>query len=299
MELRKWIGILGVFLILTSCNKDDVSDAYGQFEADETTISSEAAGVLKQFDLKEGMTVEAGQQVGLVDTVQLSLKKKEILASVRAIGTNISKLNAQADVYREQLETAKQDLRRFTALKQNNAATQQQIDQAQGQVNVLKKQITSVEVQKESVYAELETAQIRIDQVADQIQRARIINPINGTVLSVFVEPHELVTTGKPLYQIANLDELNLKVYVSGAQLPQVAIGQQVEVKIDKDAKTNESLPGTVSWIASDAEFTPRMIQTKEERVTQVYAVKVRVANPDGKLKIGMPGEVNFKTLYK
>ncbi|MEX0845335.1 MAG: HlyD family efflux transporter periplasmic adaptor subunit [Balneolaceae bacterium] len=294
MELRKWIGILGVFLILTSCNKDDVSDAYGQFEADETTISSEAAGVLKQFDLKEGMTVEAGQQVGLVDTVQLSLKKKEIMASVRAIRTNISKLNAQADVYREQLETAKQDLRRFTSLKENNAATQQQIDQAQGQVNVLNKQITSVEVQKESVYAELETAQARIAQVADQIQRARIINPINGTVLSVFVEPHELVTSGKPLYRIANLGELNLKVYVSGAQLPQVAIGQKVEVKIDKDIKTNESLPGTVSWIASDAEFTPRMIQTKEERVTQVYAVKVRVPNSDGKLKIGMPGEVNF-----
>lgn len=294
MELRKWIGMSGLLLLLAACNDVETSDAYGQFEADETTISAEASGILKKFEVKEGMKLEAGQQVGLVDTVQLSLKKIEIKASVKAIRTNISKLNAQADIYREQLQTAKKDLARFTSLKENNAATQQQIDQAQGQVNVLEKQIALVEVQKQSVYAELETARTKIAQVEDQIQRAQIINPIYGTVLSVFSEPYELVSTGKPLYRIANLDELILKVYVSGAQLPQIVIGREVEVQIDKDAYTNESLRGNVSWIASEAEFTPRMIQTKEERVTQVYAVKVRVSNPDGKLKIGMPGEVKF-----
>ncbi|SMO81430.1 HlyD family secretion protein [Gracilimonas mengyeensis] len=294
MELIKKLGWAAIALALISCNNTEKSDAYGQFEADEVTISAEASGTLQQFEVKEGMQLEAGQQVGLVDTVQLSLRKRELKASVQSIRTNIEKLEAQADVYREQLQTAQKELTRFQNLKETNAATQQQIDQAEGQVNVLEKQIASVQVQKKSVYAELETMQTRIAQVEDQLQRAQIINPVEGRVLSVFVEPHELVSTGRPLYQIAGLEELTLRVYVSGAQLPDVTLGSDVEVLIDKDADSNERLSGTVSWIASEAEFTPRMIQTKEERVTQVYAVKVRVPNPEGKLKIGMPGEVNF-----
>ncbi|MBD3616116.1 MAG: HlyD family efflux transporter periplasmic adaptor subunit [Gracilimonas sp.] len=294
MELKQIIGLIGLGVMLVSCSNGETSDAYGQFESDKTTISSEASGILKSFDVKEGMTLSSGRKVGQVDTTQLSLQKDELSASVRAIRTNIDKLTAQAEVYKEQLKTAEQDLERFINLKQNNAATQQQIDQAQGQVNVLRKQIASVEVQKQSVYAELETMQTRIAQVEDQLQKTHIINPFEGIVLSAFAEPNELVSPGKPLYEIANLEEMELRVYISGAQLPNVTLGQNVEVLVDKDAKTNEVMSGTVSWIASEAEFTPRMIQTKEERVTQVYAVKVRVPNPDGKLKIGMPGEVNF-----
>lgn len=294
MELRTIIGYAGLSLALASCNNTEISDAYGQFEANETTISAEASGTLTSFEVKEGMNLESGQQVGQVDTVQLSLRKNELEASIKSIQTNISKLDAQADVYREQLETAQKDLARFNSLKQNNAATQQQIDQAEGQVKVFRKQIASVEVQKQSVYSELETMKSKIAQVEDQLQRAGVINPVRGTVLSSFAELFELVSPGKPLYRVANLEELILRVYISGAQLPGVALGQQVEVLIDQDTETNEALEGTVSWIAPEAEFTPRMIQTKEERVTQVYAVKVRVPNPEGKLKIGMPGEVNF-----
>jgi HlyD family secretion protein len=240
------------------------------------------------------MILEQGEKAGQVDSTQLALRKDELLASAASIRTNIIKLDAQADVYREQLNTARKDLQRFTNLKQNNAATQQQIDQAQGKVNVLKKQINSVEVQKQSIFAELQTMKTRIALVQDQIKKTRIINPVSGTVLSSFAEPGELVSTGKPLYEIANLQEMILRVYVSGAQLPNVVLGKQAVVLIDKNVEENESLTGMVRWIASEAEFTPRMIQTKAERVTQVYAVEISVPNPDGKLKIGMPGEVNF-----
>ena len=290
----KLLSLFGLLIFMIGCGNEQKSDAYGQFEADEITVSAEASGILKSFTVKEGMKLNAGEKVGQVDSTQIHLRKLELEASVKSIRTNISKLDAQAAVYQEQLQTAKKDLQRFTNLKQNNAATQQQIDQAQGQVNVLQKQISSVNVQKQSVYAEMETMETRIAQIQDQLEKAQIINPVAGTVLSSYAEPNELVSTGKPLYELANLEEMILRVYVSGAQLPNVRLGQDVEVLIDKNAEENESLKGQVRWIASEAEFTPRMIQTKEERVTQVYAVEIAVSNPDGKLKIGMPGEVNF-----
>lgn len=294
MELNKICSLILFGLIFTSCSKTEISDAYGQFEVDEITISAETSGTLLQFDVEEGMKLESGMQVGLIDTTQLHLKKRELQASMQSVHTNIDKLNAQAEIYEEQLQTAQKELNRFLNLKETNAATQQQIDQADGQVRVLKKQIASVEVQKQSVMAELQTLETRIAQVEDQLKRAFINNPVSGTVLATFAELHELASPGKPLYQIADLEELVLRVYVAGAQLPQVKLGNQVDVLIDKDQDTNEKLSGEISWIASEAEFTPRMIQTKEERVNQVYAVKIRVQNPDGKLKIGMPGEVNF-----
>lgn len=289
------IPMAALLFLAVGCSQDQTSDAYGQFEAEEVTVSAETSGILHSFTVQEGMKLEEDEKAGQVDSTQLALRKDELLASVASIRTNIAKLEAQADVYREQLNTAQKDLQRFTNLKQNNAATQQQIDQAQGQVNVLKKQINSVEVQKQSVYTELQIMKARIAQVEDQIKKTQIINPVSGTVLSSFAERGELVTTGKPLYEIANLEEMILRVYVSGAELPNVILGQQAEVLIDKNSEENESLTGVVRWIASEAEFTPRMIQTKEERVTQVYAVEITVPNPDGKLKIGMPGEVNFQ----
>lgn len=288
------VAMAALLIIAMGCSPSQKSDAYGQFEAEEVTVSAESSGILKSFTANEGMILEQGEKAGQVDSTQLALRKDELLASAASIRTNITKLDAQADVYREQLNTARKDLQRFTNLKQNNAATQQQIDQAQGKVNVLKKQINSVEVQKQSIFAELQTMKTRIALVQDQIKKTRIINPVSGTVLSSFAEPGELVSTGKPLYEIANLQEMILRVYVSGAQLPNVVLGKQAVVLIDKNVEENESLTGMVRWIASEAEFTPRMIQTKAERVTQVYAVEISVPNPDGKLKIGMPGEVNF-----
>lgn len=287
-----------VFLIaglLSGCNQNQLSDAYGQFEAIETTISSEISGKILLFDVKEGNTLEANTKLGVIDTVMLGLQKQELRAGIESVRSRIANLNAQADVYKEQLATAVKDFERLISLKSDNAATQQQIDNAEGQINTLKKQIAAIQVQKQSVLTEIETYKIKIAQVEEQIERAAIINPIKGTVLATFVEPYELTMPGKPLYQIANTEELILRVYVSGEQLPDVKLNEQVEVLIDEDENSNRSLNGTVSWISSEAEFTPKLIQTKEERVTQMYAVKVRVPNPEGIIKIGMPGEVKFR----
>lgn len=281
-------------VLAAGCTSAEKSDAYGQFEADEVIISAEVPGTLLRFDIQEGTELNAGVQIGLIDTLSLQLRKNEAESSLKAVQTKLENLNAQVEVYKAQLETASINLRRIEALAAEKAATDQQLDDVKGKIKTLDAQIHAVRVQKQSVYAEMETIKSRIAQVEDQIRRAKIINPINGVVLAKYAEQAELVGQGKPLYQIANLDELELRVFITGAQLTEVKLGEQVEVLIDKDANDNESLSGTVSWISSEAEFTPKMIQTKDERVTQVYAVKIRVQNPDGKLKIGMPGEVNF-----
>ncbi len=294
MELKTSGLVLLIAGLLLACNQNQLSDAYGQFEAVETIISSELSGKLLQFEVEEGITLEANTRVGIIDTVMLRLQKEELLAGIASVKSRIANLTAQAEVYKEQLATAEKGFERLINLKNDNAATQQQIDNAEGQINTLKKQINAVQVQKQSVLTEIETLKIKIAQVEEQIDKAIIINPVRGTVLATFVEPHELAMSGKPLYQIANTKELILRVYVSGAQLPDVKLNQQVEVLIDKDEDSNQSLSGTVSWISSEAEFTPKLIQTKEERVTQMYAVKVRVPNKEGIIKIGMPGEVNF-----
>lgn len=295
MELKK-IWILPVAgLLFFSCTGEKISDAYGQFETDEITISAEAAGRILTLDIREGDDIESGQIIGLIDTTQLSFQKRELEASLRSVRTKLSNLDAEAAVIRSQLETANREWARFKSLQSENAATQQQIDNVEGRVNTLESQISAIEVQKESVFAEMDVLQVRIDTVHDQIQKAKIENPVSGTILRKFAEPGELASPGKPLYRIANLDEMILRVYVSGGQLPGIRLGQTVEVLLDEDDHKNQQLSGLVSWVSSKAEFTPRMIQTKEERVTQVYAVKVRVENPDGIIKIGMPGEVNFR----
>lgn len=296
MELKKWSLILMGLMVMVSCSDKNGSDAFGQFEADEVVISAEANGRLLDFEVEEGLSLVEGVLVGLIDTTQLHLQKEEMLASINSIQTNVSKLNAQKAVLETQLETAQKELNRLQFLKQDNAATQQQLDSAEGRVQTLQRQIESVEVEKGSVYAEVTRMEAKIAQINDQIERAGITNPVNGTVLNKFAEEHELVAQGKPLYSIANLDEMTMRIYISGAQLPDIQLGETVDVIFDQNKTDNQSTQGHVSWIASEAEFTPRMIQTKEERVTQVYAVKVRVDNPDGKLKIGMPGEVRFAT---
>jgi len=197
-------------------------------------------------------------------------------------------------VINSQLNTAQKNLNRLKALKAENAATDQQLDEVEGTVEMLINQKKTISTQKTSVIAETETMNVRIAQVQDQIKKSVVVNPVNGRVLTTFVEPFEFTNVGKPLYEIANLDELILRIYVSGAQLDEVVLGKEVTVIFDKDEKENHSTSGKITWISSKAEFTPKMIQTKEERVTQVYAVKVAVKNPEGLLKIGMPGEVNF-----
>ena len=294
MILRKQALWMLALLVTAGCSQENGSDAYGQFETNEVMISAEVPGKLIQFEAKEGITLEAGSKVGQIDTVGLQLKKAEIKASIKSIKTKINTLEAQVKVYEAQLATANKNLTRTKALVNEKAATHQQLDDVEGTINTLNAQINAVKVQRRSVDAEIEIMETRIAQINDQIARATVINPVRGVVITSYAEPNELVGQGKPLYQIANLDELELRVFVAGAQLPDVKLGVEVEVLVDKDADTNQSLTGIVSWISSEAEFTPKMIQTKEERVSQVYAVKIRVPNRNGLLKIGMPGEVNF-----
>ncbi len=290
----RMLSVLFIAIGITGCSTPEKSDAYGQFEVEEVSVSSEASGIMQSFDVKEGAYLEEGQIIGQVDSTALHLQKKELLASMNAILTNVDKLNAEKSIYKEQLETAQKELNRFTSLKKEQAATQQQIDQARGKVNVLRKKIAAVEVQKKSIQAEIEKLKAKQSQLEYQIDKTTLVNPVAGMVLHKLAEQGELTAIGKPLYDIANLTEMTLRVYVSGAQLPKVKLGAPVEVLIDKNENKNEKLEGKVSWISSKAEFTPRMIQTKDERVTQVYAVKITVKNEQGKLKIGMPGEVNF-----
>lgn len=282
-------------LLLSSCNGNQKSDAYGQFEATETTISSESSGKLMAFDASEGMQLDAGKQVATVDNSKLVLQRDELQARLESIRSKIENINAQVEVQQSELDRAQNDLKRVQSLMQDEAATQQQLDDAQARVRTIRRQIDALQTQKLTVRAEIAATEAQIAQLEDQIEDALIINPVKGRVLNTFVEPHELVQKGQPLYQIANLDTLELRVYISGAQLPSVKLGQDVDVLVDKNAEENQELSGRVSWIASEAEFTPKMIQTKEERVTQVYALKVKVPNPNGILKIGMPGEVNFE----
>lgn len=281
-------------MCVAGCASGDKSDAYGQFDAIQTTVSSETGGKLILFDVNEGDYLEAGSQVGLVDTTDLTLKRRELKAQMEASEARLASVDAEMAVRQEQLDIAQTELQRIQSLISDGAATQKQLDDARGKVRTTQKQIQALETQKGSIRAEAQATEVRIEQVMENMKDARINNPVKGTVLTTFAEVHELVQPGQPLYRIAGLDTLELRVYISGAQLSSVKLGQQVQVLVDKNEEENQQLAGTVTWIASEAEFTPRMIQTKEERVTQVYAVKVRVSNQNGILKLGMPGEVNF-----
>jgi len=288
--------VLG-FVLFIGCQQQDTSDAYGQFEATETTISTEVSGKLIQFSVDEGDFLEESRRVGIVDTVMTDLKRKELRDQIAAIRSRIESIDAQIEVQREELELANVNLKRIKRMYEDSAATDQQLDEAQSKVDIIKKRIDALQTDKKQVMSEIRATRSRIPQLNEQIKDAIIVNPVKGTVLTSFAEQYEMVQASQPLYRIANLDTLTLRVYVSGAQLPNVKIGQQVIVLIDKNKTENQSMQGKITWIASEAEFTPQMIQTKEERVSQVYAVEVDVPNPDGKLKIGMPGEVQFPNI--
>jgi len=286
--------ILLPLLALISCKGNEkTSDAYGNFEATEITISAQATGEIMQFDLEEGNLLQAGQIIGWIDTTDLSLKKAQMSAQKEAVTSKIASLDAQIAVYQQQKTNVLRDKERVEKMFQDGAATQKQVDDIAGQIDVIDKQIKSVKAQETSVHSEAATVQKQIAQVVESIRKSTITNPSEGVVLTKYVNAHEIATMGKPLYKLADLREMKLKVYVSGSQIAQVKIGQEVEVLVDEDSQTNRKMSGIVSWVSESAEFTPKIIQTKEERVNMVYAVKVLVKN-DGSLKIGMPGEVNF-----
>ncbi|WP_027879847.1 HlyD family secretion protein [Mesoflavibacter zeaxanthinifaciens] len=285
------IGFSIIAISLLSCGDDNgKADGYGNFEATEITISAENNGKLMQFDVNEGDIVQKETFLGYIDTIPLTLKREQLEVSKAVISSKSKGVLSQIAVLNSKLKTANTNKTRVENLIKDNAGTQKQLDDVTGEIDVIKQQIRSVEIQNAPVVNELKSIDVQLKQIEDQIQKSKIINPANGTVLTKYAEPNEITAFGKPLYKIADLNTMQLRVYISETQLANIKIGQEVTVKID-DADTMKSFNGKISWIASEAEFTPKIIQTKEERVALVYAVKVDVIN-DGSLKIGMPAEI-------
>jgi HlyD family secretion protein len=280
-----------ISIILSSCDSNsDLADGYGNFEAVETTISAESNGKLLKFSIKEGETLEKGAVVGYIDTIQLALKKEQLTASKNVISSKSKGVLSQISVLKSQLKTAQISKKRTENLIAANAGTQKQLDDINGKIDVLNQQIISIETQNATILNELKSMDVQIRQIEDQIQKSILTNPVKGTVLVKYAEPNEITSFGKPLFKIADLSTMQLRVYISEKQLPSIKIGQEVNVKIDAD-EDMKNYRGIITWVASEAEFTPKIIQTKEERVNLVYAVKIDVKN-DGDLKIGMPGEM-------
>lgn len=287
--------ILFVFCIILAACKDsnDTPDAYGNFECEETMISSEVNGKLLLFELQEGSVVDSGVLVGLVDTTDLVLKKEQLKAQKEVVSAKSAGIISQVEVQEQQKINLLVDKARIEKLLQENAATKKQLDDIEGNLKVIDKQILSIATQNAGIINEMNSLEKQIAQTDLAISKCKIVNPLKGTILNKFVQKNELVVMGKVLYKIADLEYLYFRGYISENQLLSVKIGQQVEVNVDGSQGDIKKYPGTLIWISSVAEFTPKVIQTREERVNLVYAIKIKVKN-DGSLKIGMPGEVIF-----
>ena len=267
----KKIIYITVIALLTGCSgKEKKSDAYGVFESTEITISSEANGKILEFNIDEGQQLTVGFKVGQIDTNDLQLKIEQLQAQKEAISTRTTNVESQVEVQNQQKSNLIVEKNRLEKLLKDGAATTKQMDDITANLNLVEKQIKSIETQNNSLPSDLKSIDKQIAQLQENIRKSKIVNPVKGTILSKYTEPKEFATVGKPLYKIANLDEMFLKVYVSGEQLPHIKIGQKVEVLVDNDSKTNTKYEGEVSWISSSSEFTPKIIQTKEDRVNLV-----------------------------
>ncbi len=289
--IRYSLAIGSVALVMSACsNANGKADGYGNFEATEIIVSAENNGKLMQFNVNEGDLLKKDAFLGYIDTIPLALKRDQLLVSKAVVISKSKGVLSQIDVLNAKLKTANINKNRTQNLIKDSAGTQKQLDEVLGEIDVIKQQIKSIEIQNAPVVNELRSIDVQLQQLDDQIQKSQIVNPVNGTVLAKYAEANEITSFGKALYKIADLSSMELRVYVSETQLPNLKIGQEVTVKID-DSDGMKSYKGTIYWIASEAEFTPKIIQTKEERVALVYAVKIKVAN-DGSLKIGMPAEM-------
>jgi HlyD family secretion protein len=311
MKVKFFISILSALILISCGNKKAKYDASGTFEADEVIISAEANGRITSLKLEEGDTLRKAQVVGTIDNENLQLQKQQVEASINAlhekttnVAPQIKLLEDQAKVQRSQLDNLERERIRTENLVKADAATRKQLDDINAQIDVIKKQIavteqqikvqqSNVSTQNRSILSEKEPLQKRAEQLQDQIQRSNIVNPIDGTVITKYVEQGEVTAQGKALYKIADLSTITLRAYISGTQLSQIKSGQQVKVLVDSTETKYKEFDGTITWISDKAEFTPKTIQTKEERANLVYAIKIKVKN-DGYLKIGMYGEVQL-----
>lgn len=287
-----------VVVLLLSCSEsDDRFDATGTFEADEVIVSAEVTGTIEELDIQEGSEVTEGQVLGRIDSTQLFLRKKQIQAQIEAMLSKRPRIATQLASYNVQLETAERELQRVSSLRKAEAATQKQVDDARAQVDVIRRQMeahrSSLDISSQGLVSETLPLSAQIEQIEDQLSHSRIVSPVTGTILSQYTEAHELVFPGKPLFKVADLSYLELRAFITGNQLPETRLNQQVSVFVDDGSGGYREYPGTLAWISDKAEFTPKTIQTREERADLVYAVKVRVKN-DGLLKIGMYGEVKL-----
>lgn len=284
-------------VFLAACNRASEPDAYGTFEANEVVVSSETTGQLLTFTPVEGAQLAKGTVVGIVDTSQLSLEKRQLIAQKEATGSRATEVTRQIAALEIQRTIARRAYERTRRLFDEKAATAQQLDQAERDYRVLGAQIDALRAQRQSVSREVTSGDARVAQIAERLGKSQIENPERGTVLATFTRAGEIVQPGQPLYRIANLDTLTLRAYVAEAQLHALKLGGQVQVNVDMGDGKTTALPGTLTWISSKAEFTPTPVQTRDERADLVYAVKVRVPNQRGLLKIGMPGDLNLSPL--
>ena len=293
------IGLLAtiVSIFLVSCsNSDGDVDASGTFETTEIIVSTESMGKIMQLNVEEGQQLNFNQRVGYIDTTQLYLKKLQLVASKKALQSRRPDIQKQIAALEQQIETAKTERKRVENLVKAEASTTKQLDDANAQIKVLEKQLeatkSSLENTRNSILGDNEALQIQIEQIEDQLQKCYITSPISGVVLTKYAEQGELATPGKALFKRGDVTNMILRAYVTSDQLTQIALGQKVKVYADygEDRKEYE---GVVSWISSKSEFTPKTIQTRDERANLVYAVKINIKN-DGLLKIGMYGNVKF-----
>ncbi len=290
--------ILLMVVLLTSCNRNKFNyDAAGTFEATEILISSEASGFIEVFDVEEGQMLEAGAVVGYIDSIQLYLKKLQLLSSRKAIQVSRPDVNKQIVSTREEIARIKTEKNRIENLLKGDAATQQQLDEINAQLKVaegkLAAQMNSLQTNIGNLNEQSAAVDVQIAQIDDQLAKCKIINPVNGTVLKKYAEAFEISSPARPLYKIADIETLFLRAYVTSEQLTLLELGQAATVYSDFGESNQREYTGKVTWISDKAEFTPKTIQTKDERANLVYAVKIAVKN-DGYLKIGMYGEANF-----
>ena len=291
---------LSQFLIFfIACgNKEKEYDATGVFEATEVTVAAEQSGTLMKFDINEGDEIALGKEVGLVDTTQIWLKIQQAGATKAVYQSQKPDMEKQIAATRQQLSKARQDQQRYKELVADGAAPSKMLDDATNQVAVLQKQldaqISTLNTQLATLNSQVSTVDVQVSQLKDQLQKCHIITPIKGTVLEKYVEKGEFVAVGKPLFKMADTEQMFIRAYVTSAQLKDIKVGQKAKVFADYGNGQKKEYEGTVSWISSRSEFTPKTIQTDDERADLVYALKVAIKN-DGYVKIGMYGEVKFQ----
>jgi HlyD family secretion protein len=287
-------ALLLLSIVATACGRGNEPDAYGNFEANEVSVSAQTSGQLITFTPVEGVHLQAGAVVGLVDTTQLALERAQMVAQREATSARVAEAGNQIGVYQAQLTIAERNYERMRRLFEQSAATAQQRDQAERDYRTLVAQIAAARAQQQSVSREVASTAARVAEITDKIRKSTITNPEAGTVLATYAKAGEVVQSGQSLYKIADTDTLILRAYVTEQQLTSLKLGQRVLVHLDQGEGRLISMSATVGWISSKAEFTPTPIQTRDERADLVYAIKIYVGNSNGLLKIGMPADVTW-----